>query len=372
MSYTPEERAFLADEGWSALLWADDAPSHWHPALLDRTLLPYQVISATLHMLFMLLVLSMPPALEDWSSFERFAPPSDHVVEFDASTVQPVWPQPEVDHGDILGDGDDAALAHKRHGEEGQAGDARLDREDFVPKRMALAKKKRDRVKIASAPTPATLQEAGALGALSAYVRGAGPPEESLGQDTQDALGHLDDLEAGHAAGEGALGMTRGRASGGAGDEYEGAGIAHVLGAHTLERGGRGVNLAERLRGRAEDLRIERKLDEKVTHCLTQETIAAAVQRRAAQLKACYDEALMYERDLSGTMMLEMEIASSGVVEQLRVTHRTLRSPFIASCVQRKLADLQFPAFEGCARVKAKYPLRFQLSHGHSSHSGGL
>ncbi len=351
-SWDEREDAFFADGLVVVEVWAQ-VRDMGRLGTLDRAPLPYLGVSATLHAVFLILTLTLPPAVEfSAADFARYAPRDRFVTLEPEPPPSPPTPPPTLEHA-MRGDGEDDDIGHKAAGEGGAAGAS------SAPERARRVSVKgnaeRARVKKARA-TSTTLDES--VGALVAAGAAFSEVEESLGQDTLDAMGLVVEDRRGEAKGVDGLGIT-GVKHGGEGRD-EGFGVSELLATPTARRGQRGV-LDRRGaidEARQMDVQPEKGEGDEVG-CLSPRIVRDAVRRRVAQVRSCYERGLVYDHDLSGRVSVELEIAPEGHVADLSVRDDSLGSQRVITCIENQLDSLTFPSFEGCESVTVRYPFRF-------------
>ena len=336
---------------------------------IDVAPLPYLGGSAALHACLLGLILTMPAGAGASFELEQVGSPSDRIVR--AVVVPPqAPPRPLPDGSDLQGDGEDARIGLRHEGVEGAAG--ALESAATSTGRVAVerrAEAEAEPVEVAArahqteapvSPAPG-VERAGALAVLEGQGELLGRADETQGEDERSALGALREAELGEARGELGLG-TSGQGPGAGGASGHSVGIARDFAARSARRGGRGVApRLERRAAQAEQLFVEPR-DQAETQgrgCLTQEIIRRAVRRRRNQIRACYEDALLDQRELRGDIEVQLRIAPSGRVVGFDVRRDTTGAPGIARCIERKLSTLAFPAFDQCDAVIVNYPFRF-------------
>jgi hypothetical protein len=351
-SWDDREDAFFADGDLVVEVWAQ-VRDMGRLGKLDRAPLPYMGVSATLHVAFLVLTLTLPPAVDfTREDFSRYAPRDRFVTLEPDPPPRPPAPPPTLEHA-MRGDGEDDGIGHKAAGAGGAAGASRAP--ERARRLSVKGDARRARVKKASAAR-ATLDES--VGALAAAGAVFSEVDESLGQDALDAMGQVVEERRGEARGVDGLGIT-GVERGGEGRD-EGFGVSELLATPTARRGQRGVLDRRGAIGEARqmDVRLSEGEGEEVG-CLSPRIVRDAVRRRVAQVRACYERGLVYDHDLSGRVSVELEIAPEGHIADLTVRDDSLGSQRVVSCIEEQLDSLTFPSFEGCASVTVRYPFRF-------------
>ena len=336
---------------------------------VDATPLPFISVSALLHIAFLFLVLAMPPGLSPLEEME-LPPSQDRVVQaivVPPRVILPVRPQGQ----DLQGDGEDDALGQRHGGEEGFAGarelvpertpDSQRDRlaikqtEEEVASRTAKAR----RVTALGGP-----ENAGVLSVLDGASDVLGEADSASGDAERDAMGRISNADFGDALGEQGLGTTStGRGAGAA--RGESLGISMSMGLERSAMGGRGV--APRLERRAAEIddiyfqRASKGTQDEAgkADCLSRAIVKRAISRRRNQIRACYEAELLRDRDLEGSVQVQMTIGQDGKVSGFHVTKNTTGKDEIPRCLEHKLRDLAFPAFDQCEQVVVNHPFNF-------------
>lgn len=87
--------------------------------------------------------------------------------------------------------------------------------------------------------------------------------------------------------------------------------------------------------------------------------IQQVVQQQRLAIRACYEEELLKNPELTGEVTFRFDITRTGRVEGVRVERESLGSPEVLGCLAELLAALHFDAPEG-GSVVVRYPLRFR------------
>ena len=334
---------------------------------VDATPLPFISVSAMLHIAFLSLVLAMPPGLSPLEELD-LPPSQDRVVQaivVPPRVVLPVRPQGQ----DLQGDGEDDVLGQRHAGEEGSAGAKQLDESILMPNQERLAIEKRDdekSLRTAKARENTALggpENAGVLSVLDGLGTLAGEADTSSGESELSTIGRIKDADFGDAVGDEGLGTTStGRGAGAV--KGESVGISMTMGLERSAMGGRGV--APRLERRAAEIddiyfkRGGKKSSEAgKADCLSRSMVKRAISRRRNQIRACYEAELLRDRDLEGSVQVRLTIGQDGKVSDFYVTKNTTGKDEIPRCLQHKLRDLEFPAFDQCEQVVINHPFNF-------------
>ncbi len=92
---------------------------------------------------------------------------------------------------------------------------------------------------------------------------------------------------------------------------------------------------------------------------LARDLIAKVINNHLGEVQACYERALLKESGLSGQLVFEWTIDTSGRVSAIKVTRATLRSASVQNCIVSSLARWVFPKPSG-GNVVVSYPFMFQ------------
>ena len=107
-------------------------------------------------------------------------------------------------------------------------------------------------------------------------------------------------------------------------------------------------------------MRVERAA---VVGAMERELVERVARRQLGGLRACYESALRGDATLSGRLVVELVVARSGVVGEVRVTDNGTGSPELAACVLQRVRTWRFPS-GGPGEVRIRLPLRFEASAG--------
>lgn len=95
-----------------------------------------------------------------------------------------------------------------------------------------------------------------------------------------------------------------------------------------------------------------------------EDAMDAAMNAVRPLLQACRDEARKQHPEVSGSVIVELEIAAGegelGVVKQGSVVDSDVQSPSFDACVVRKVAGLELPVPRGGGVVTIQYPFRLE------------
>lgn len=91
---------------------------------------------------------------------------------------------------------------------------------------------------------------------------------------------------------------------------------------------------------------------------IDKEAVAKAINSHLAEVSSCYERALLKEPGLSGKIILEWQITTSGTVGYAKTKSSSMRSAAVESCIISSLKGWKFPAAKG-AGVVITYPFMF-------------
>ena len=208
-------------------------------------------------------------------------------------------------------------------------------------------------------------ETAGILGILkrsqSDAVASAFSRESATGEDAQDVLGHLVGNQIGAGFAIGGLGMI-GTGAGG-GDTGKGT-LGAAPGLNTIGRFGgqndrdvyfgRGVgNLAKRRPPRAPEIFVGIA---SVRGSLDKEIVRRTIRRHINEVKYCYEQELTRNRDLSGRILVQFTISSTGQVISSVIQNSTMGNARVETCTTQAVRRWEFPKPEGGGLAIVSYP----------------
>jgi hypothetical protein len=91
---------------------------------------------------------------------------------------------------------------------------------------------------------------------------------------------------------------------------------------------------------------------------IDEKLIMAALAKRLDRLQYCYEKSLLSNPSLSGNIMMEWGISTSGSVSNVKVVKSQMNNSGLHSCISREIAKIPFPAAQG-GTVMIKYPFNF-------------
>ena len=96
--------------------------------------------------------------------------------------------------------------------------------------------------------------------------------------------------------------------------------------------------------------------DAVVTGGLSRDQIAEVINRNLGQITYCYEQGLQRQAGLAGRVSVRFQIGGSGRVSTARVSHSSVHSAQVESCIVGKLKTWAFPHPQGGVTVGVTYP----------------
>ena len=207
------------------------------------------------------------------------------------------------------------------------------------------------------------VQEFGMIGILNADGGAPTAPwgrDTSLGNDPMSARGNMWGDTIGDSFGAGGLGLA-GDAGGGGRGEGIGLGnigtIGHGSGTGTGSGYGRGSG---GLGGAHAHTPKVRQGTTTVNGRLPPEVIQRIVRQNFGRFRLCYEQGLLKDPKLTGTVATKFVIATDGSVSSAaRDASTTMPDAAVVSCITRAFSSLSFPQPEG-GIVTVVYPVIFE------------
>lgn len=138
------------------------------------------------------------------------------------------------------------------------------------------------------------------------------------------------------------------QAFGGGGTAGNGSGAGYGSGTGTGVSGqGHGV------------VRLETRLAQ-VEQGLTADEVGEVIHRHAAEIRYCYEDALLRNPSTEGKLQLLFKISPRGVVASTEVRSSNLGDARLEDCIVRKLTTWKFPMPKGGIEVPVTYPFVFK------------
>lgn len=268
---------------------------------------------------------------------------------------------------EVAGEADEAATS-------GESGKRAQDAEGAMGDTQSTATNRRYAVKgTPDNPDPhlareRALQDAatfGAIGLLSSVTSDPNAPtapwgrDESLGLDSQSALGGMFGDDIGHSFGSG-LGLT-GTSSGG-GEHGESIGIG-AIGTFNRGMGPGGDNGFGNHHGRLPGTHNTKTFKMRtpgatVSGRLPPQVIQRIVRQNHGRFRLCYEKGLGANPSLSGRVTVRFVIGRNGAVSNVSNAGSSLANSDVVGCVVRAFYGLSFPQPEG-GIVTVSYPIAF-------------
>lgn len=324
----------------------------------DTDPIPYLVMSAVAHILFLLLILNIPAGadslnLDGFSAQDRFVEmllKPDQEEEDDT----PNW----LDKG---GDDEEAAAKHK--GDEGEAG--KEDAPDEEGQMAIEGPPDNQDLELKKAQDTEVAMSAGVMKVFNADQVSSmwGNSDQSVGSDAMHAIGSLDsNAPPGTSQGFGGLGVS-GAGRGGGGVSERGIGMANV---GTAGRGGGGRGGGSKYGSGVSNLgeksdRLPQVVpgNPVVTGSLDKEIIRRVIRRHRREVAYCYERELQKDKTLSGQVKVKFTISGNGSVIAAVVSESSLKNRTVESCVTDKIRRWAFPEPKGGGIVVVNYPFNF-------------
>lgn len=178
----------------------------------------------------------------------------------------------------------------------------------------------------------------------------------AVGNDDADVWGGLTGEEIGEAYGVGGLGLVgTGRGGGGTGEGQRiglgnGSGYGRGSGAGF---GGRGRRVPRVRQGQAE-----------VTGSLDREVIRRIVRAHINEVRACYNQGLSRDPNMSGRVMIDFALDPTGSVSRSSVSQTTLSDSRVEQCIASAVKRWRFPRPPGGGVVTVRYPFVLNAAGG--------
>lgn len=95
------------------------------------------------------------------------------------------------------------------------------------------------------------------------------------------------------------------------------------------------------------------------TGTLAQAVVDGVVQDELSSIRACYEQGLARDPELSGKLEVKFVIGADGRVSSATTKSSTLGDPEVESCVNFRFMMMRFPPPEGGGIVVASHPFTF-------------
>ena len=185
----------------------------------------------------------------------------------------------------------------------------------------------------------------------------------ALGNDPEDALGHLIGAQIGDAAGLGGLGpLGTGPGGGGTGENTLGIGTLNTIGSAGRDSGGGsdyGRNVALLTRPRRSFVPEVVPGTVKVHGSLDKEIIRRIVRQHMNEVKFCYDQELARKPTLAGRISVQFAISPVGQVITSVMQSTSMDDARVENCVVNAVRRWEFPKPTGGGIAIVLYPFSF-------------
>jgi outer membrane biosynthesis protein TonB len=99
-----------------------------------------------------------------------------------------------------------------------------------------------------------------------------------------------------------------------------------------------------------------------VTGTMDRAEILKVVNAHLAEIRRCYQKAVMGGESASGKAVFEWTIKGAGAVAGVRVKVSSLKNPTVESCIMDRIRTWKFPAVKGGGSVIVSFPFVFSSS----------
>ncbi len=304
-----------------------------------------------------------PPSVAGLNS--DLVDPNSRLAQFIITPSETEAPVPEESTA-TDGSGEESAPAPGEAGEMGDETSERTDNRFAIPGEADPedVQVSRDELREAAAT-------GGPIGQILAMTNTLNMPtspfgaDQAVGADDIAALGALTGVDAGRNFGVGGLGLT---STGRGGNYGQVAGLIGTgrIGTHGNCRGVRctggsseGDDMTMPGRPPFSPTAIPRQPTVS-TSALSGDVIRRVVRRHLGEVRHCYEQALVSQPDMSGTVSVRFVIGPTGAVTASAVASSNLGSSRVDSCVASAARRWTFPTPEGGGMVAVTYP--FTLS----------
>jgi TonB family protein len=104
--------------------------------------------------------------------------------------------------------------------------------------------------------------------------------------------------------------------------------------------------------------------DSQITEGLSKTEVGRVIHEHSAEIRQCYEAALIKNPAIRGRMSVNFSIAASGKVQSAKVQDSTFDSTFMGSCLIRKMQGWMFPKPKNGVSVEVTYPFNFRTLGG--------
>jgi len=99
-----------------------------------------------------------------------------------------------------------------------------------------------------------------------------------------------------------------------------------------------------------------------IVGALERDDIRRIFENHLAEMRGCYEEALLSRPHLEGQLTIQFIVAADGTVSDARLDSSTLDSPVTETCIAEQPCKWRFPPTIGGGPVIVTCPLRLQTS----------
>lgn len=96
---------------------------------------------------------------------------------------------------------------------------------------------------------------------------------------------------------------------------------------------------------------------------IAREVAENVVRKKVVELDACYQQALVEDPTLSGSVIVEFRVLPGGYALDTRVKESTMTSPALDNCLWNRVRGAEFGKTQNGAEVVVEFPFEFTLSH---------
>jgi hypothetical protein len=321
---------------------------------VDLASAPYVILSAVVHLAFLVLALTMP---EDVGALEMDGLQADD--RFVALVVAPQQEEP-LAALDWMPSAEpvEAPASSKHKGDEGKAG--KQDTPDTNSRMAIKGPSDNTDIQVKKAYDTSVAMNAGVFANGNQVASLSRTADESIGPDAVHALTALSGEEVGPSGGADGLGV-RNTGRSGAGDE-QGVGRSERVKTRGKEQGYGDREREEIVREERRTREPEAVLRKPVVEgSLSREQIERVAQQRRGEIKFCYEQGLQKNPKLAGTIKIKFTIVGTGAVMSALVVESSMKSPEVERCVAGKIQRWVFPEPKGNGIVVVNYPFHFSM-----------
>ncbi len=124
--------------------------------------------------------------------------------------------------------------------------------------------------------------------------------------------------------------------------------------------GGYGKGVAAAVHGQGKSLVAMDTPGAAVEEGLTKEEVGEVIHRHMAEVRYCYEAAMLRQPEVEGKLLISFVIGAPGSVKTAQLKQSTLPDPRLDDCVIRRLLSWKFPNTKGGIDVAVTYPFLFK------------